>query len=318
MKVRSGLLALLFAAIPLGACGAILGIEQLPIDDGLDASPDQEAEASPPADAGCEASSRMCGCVPHDFCDDFDVDGEALGARWKNDLGIPNPFTKADASMELSNEGLSPPRALLTRTGDEKSSSFALLSHQLVYDASYPGRAFAGFRYTADIRVEKIVTTEPRGPLREAGSAAAASVLHYEGLVVSGIVLLVVPDGAYLLTAASILDNNGVDGGNGDLVRLFDGDILELSKSWIRVELLIAEKGRALREGFPTCAAVADGFVAAAAVGPAGAKQGCLAIPPDVGVAWAAEPVVQAGGLLFAGGELVLRQDNIAFDFLAP
>lgn len=309
-------LALVVAGLPLVACGTLLGIEHLPIVD--EDAADQSSEAAITTDAGCEASSRLCGCVPHDFCDDFDVDGEALGARWSGVLGLANPFTKGDASMDFTAQALSPPRAAQTRAGEDKASSFAILSQQLDHATVHPGRAFVGFRYAVDLQLETLVVTEPRGPLVDSGSAVAASVLHFDGPAAKGVALIVAPDAAYLLTAASLLDIQSLDGGTGAITRIFEGDILALGRSWLRVELVVADKARAVREGFTSCSAAADGPVAAASLGPARVKQACLALPAAVGMGWAEQPVVSAGGVLFAGGTLVMRQDNVAFDFLAP
>jgi hypothetical protein len=310
---------LVFAGLPLVACGTLLGIEKLPIVD-EDAAPDQASEPEVPAiDAGCEASSQMCGCVPHDFCDDFDVDGEALGARWSGVLGQSNPFTNGDASIEFTAQALSPPRAAQTTAGQDKASSFALLSQQLDLATVHPGRAFAGFRYTVDLQLESLVVTEPRrGPLVDAGSAVAASVLHFDGPAAKGVALIVARDGAYLLTAASLLNTQSFDGGDGAITPIFLGDMLALGRSWLRVELVVADKQRAVRDGFTSCSSVADGYVVAASLGPARIKQTCVAVPVGVGVSWAEQPVVNAGGVLFAGGTLVMRQDNVAFDFLVP
>jgi hypothetical protein len=309
-------LALVVAGLPLVACGTLLGIDHLPIVD--DDAADQSSEQVVTTDAGCEVSKQMCGCVPHDFCDDFDVDGEALGSRWSGALGLSNPFNKGDASMDFAAQALSPPRAAQTRAGEDKASSFSILSQQLDHAMVHPGRAFVGFRYAVDLQLETLVVTEPRGPLVDSGSAVAASVLHFDGPAAKGVALIVAPDGAYLLTAASLLDIQSLDGGSGAITRIFEGDILALGRSWLRVELVVTNKQRAMVEGFSSCAAVAEGPVAAASLGPARVKQACLALPVAIGIGWAEQPVVSAGGVLFAGGTLVMRQDNVAFDFLAP
>ncbi|CAN5924162.1 hypothetical protein BH11MYX4_BH11MYX4_63340 [soil metagenome] len=309
--------ALVFALAGVSAaCGTILGLETLPIVD-PDATPDQVSDAAV-SDAGCEASSTMCGCVPHDFCDDFDVDGEALGARWSGLLGLTNPFTKGDAKIELTTQALSAPRAILTTAGDPKASSIALLSQQLDHAVAHPGRAFAGFRYALDLQLETLETTEVRGPLVDSGSAVAASVLHFDGPAAKGVAIILSTDGVFLLTAASILDIQSEDSGDGAITQLFSGDILALSRNWLRVEIVMADRDRAVREGFTSCGSRTGGPVVAAAIGAARIKQACLTVPAAVGLSWATQPVVNAGSLLFAGGKLVLRQDNVAFDFLVP
>ena len=84
------------------------------------------------------------------------------------------------------------------------------------------------------------------------------------------------------------------------------------------MEILVADAARAVREGYATCQGFAGNNVAAASLGPTRTFQGCVAIPSPLGMEWAHKPSINVGGLLFGGKELVLRQDNVAFDFLAP
>jgi predicted small lipoprotein YifL len=60
-SIRVGL-TLAMVAMPLVACGALLGIERLPIDD-TDASAEASAEhdAGDAGDAGCGSSRTSCG-----------------------------------------------------------------------------------------------------------------------------------------------------------------------------------------------------------------------------------------------------------------
>jgi hypothetical protein len=313
-------LALAGAALSPLACAALAGIDDLPLHvaDGAPDEPIVPIDAADASDAGCETSSHMCHCVAHDFCDDFDVDGEALGARWSGAVGLPNPFTKGTETIGLTTDALSAPRALLVTAGQPKDSAFALLSEQLDQATAYPGRSFVGFRYTLDIRVESMGFDESRGPLGDSGSAAAAGVFHFDGTNARGVALILGVDGVYLSTAASIL-STGLDGGENYLAPIFLGDVLTLSRTWLHVELLAAaDSARAVSEGFTSCGAVPGSAVVAAAIGPLRVAQACLALPASVGVSWAMQPVVSAGTVLFGGGQIVLRQDNVAFDFLAP
>jgi len=317
-SIRVGL-TLAMVAMPLVACGALLGIEKLPIEDA-----DATAEASivqEAGDAGCTSSRTSCGCVPHDFCDDFD-DGEDLGKGW-----VPysqNPFLYNDATLVGADAGLSPPGAIQVTAGDEKNSSFAILTHKMRARPGQPDPPFSGFRSRFDMKLEKLVTTEPRGPLVDSGSAFVGGVFQLSDSfppVAKGISVIVATDGAYLLTAGSILNvqsGAGLDGGAGGIVRLYEGDMLGLAQNWLRVDILFADRQRAISDGFGTCTVVVPGWVVAASIGPGKLKQGCLAIPDAIGPEWARDPFVTAGGGLFAGGELVFRQDNIVFDFLAP
>jgi len=278
------------------------------------------SDASSPEDAGCESSSRVCGCVVHDFCDDFDVDGEALAARWSGVLGAANPFTKGDASFAYTTQALSPPRAVQTNTYDPKDVSLALIAHQLDFDKAYPGREFLGFRFTLDVQLETLVVTERGGPVVDAGSAVAAAVASYTGLDATGVAIVFAPMGAYLFAGRGLFRGQGLlpDAGDGSIVPIYDGDLLGYAKSWLHAEIVVADKARAVREGFASCSALDDGPVVAATVGPARVSQACTPLPPGVGFAWARQPGVTAGAALMAAGTLAIRQDNVAFDFLAP
>jgi len=232
-------------------------------------------------------------------------------------VGLPNPFTKGTETIGLTTDSLSAPRALLVTAGQPKDSAFVLLSEQLDQATAYPGRPFIGLRYALDIRVESMGFVESRGPLGDSGSAATAGVFHFDGTNARGVALIVGVEGLFLSTAASVL-SLGIDAGESALAPIFQGDVLQLSKTWLHVEILVADRDRAVQEGFTACKPLASGPVAGAALGPLRIAQACIALPDSVGVSWAMQPVVSAGTVLFGGGQIVLRQDNVAFDFLAP
>jgi len=318
-RVARAVAVVAVSAAALSACGSLLGIEKLPVVDDAGSTPEVDAGEASAADAGCEVSSRVCGCVVHDFCDDFDVDGEALAARWSGALGAPNPFTKGDASVAFTTKALSPPRAIQTASDEPKESAVALIAHQLDFAALYPGKDFVGFRYTVNIQLDTLVLTERGGPVPDAGSALAAAVINYSGLDATGVGLVFTSDGAYVVIARGLFLGGALpDSGDGALSRIYLGDPVSFAKTWLRAELLVADKARAIREGFSSCGAVADGTVAAASLGPGKLSQGCLAMPAGVGSAWAKQPGVTAGAAMMASGTLVLRQDDVAFDFLPP
>jgi hypothetical protein len=235
-----------------------------------------------------------------------------------------NPFVYNGATL-VGEDGGRSPRAVKVTAGVEKNSSFAILTHKTSYEAARGNQPFAGFRSRFDMKLENLVTTEPRGPLVDSGSAFVGGVFQLSGSfppIAKGISIIVATDGAYLLAAGSILNVQSVaeldGGGAGGIVQLYEGNMLGLAQNWLGVDILFTDRGRAISAGFGTCNAVVPGWVVAASIGPGQLKQGCLAIPDAIGPDWAREPFVTAGGGLFAGGQLVFRQDNIVFDFLPP
>src|SRR5574338_1594951 len=77
----------------VGACAAMLGIDELPL-----ASRDAGAiDAEPPDTAGADAcdspDASFCtrACPAYDFCDDFEDEGPDFH-RWKAPSVVPNPF----------------------------------------------------------------------------------------------------------------------------------------------------------------------------------------------------------------------------------
>lgn len=316
---RAAFVALALPA-SVAACAALLDIEELPQRPDQDAAPLDASAPEPDGGSACDGGGRLCACTKHDFCDDFDDDAAVLGASWSGFGGLGNPFLKGDSGMNFTGTAFSAPRALESFASAQSTSAFAVLGHQLDQARLHPGRPFGGVRMSVLVQIGALSFSEIRGPLPDGGSAVAAAVVNFVGANLGGAAVVVGLDGAYLFSSVNLLEGNRKDAGPDDVVvQLFDGDVTAIARNWLRVEIVVADRAVALREGYSTCASVPAGPVMAAVVGPTALRQGCAAVPASLGgLSWASTPILTVGGALFGGGELVFRQDDVTMDFLEP
>lgn len=308
------------AASCLGACASLFGIEELP----LRPDPTPPINIDDGGDGGqaldCDGGRPTCACQKHDFCDDFDNMLETLGARWSAIPGAANPFTKEEAGISFTDEALSRPRALRTNASAPRTSAYAVLGHELDHDKAAPGRTLGGVRLAMYVRVDTLSFNEIRGPLPEAGSAIVAGMVTLSGITFKGVAVVVAERGVYFFGGDDVLEPKRPTADQFEnVIALYEGPVGPLTNNWLRVEILVGMKEVAVREGFFSCSAVADGPVMAANLGPRGSQSGCTTLPASFGgVAWAAKPIVTAGAALFGGGAISIRQDDVTVDFLEP
>jgi hypothetical protein len=302
------------ASVSATACALVLGIDDLPLRADRDAAPD----TGPLTDAGadCAPDPRTgCACGTHDFCDDFDTDGEAPFARW--DWGLPNPFTKQDASVVLDTGGLSAPFATRVAVDTDSGSAYATVFNQLDLEALHPGRAFDGVRYTFWLRIEALDIPYEAGPVPGEGTAYVGAILQLFGVPPKpgGAAILFGAGGVYLAVSTNVLDANGT----AVHARLYDNTALKVaSANWIPVEIVVAERAKAISLGYVECNDVDAGpGVGVAAATVLTQFRACLPLSDTFGgVGWAAKPVVGVGGGTFNAGSIRVRQDDVAVDFL--
>lgn len=317
---RSRRLAFVFAnasvAGALLACEAILNIEEKPLRVAPEAGalPDGVGVDGGGADARCDPAEPRCsvGCL-RDFCDDFDVDGQAPEARWAAPPGFVNPVLKGDSGVSLATGGSTPPAALLAATSTTEPSSFSMLGHQLSFRERHAGEQIDGLRVAIDLRVDTLTYTGPGGPVPDAGSATMLGVLRNDSFPPKGIAILVTGDAVYLDISEDVLGNT-----SGDVLAPLNTkiDIGAVLQNWGRLELFIGDRERAVAEGHAQCGLVAPGLVAAASLGGRVLGEACAAVPPSFGPAsWIETPALLVGSLLFAPGSATFRIDNVVANF---
>jgi hypothetical protein len=297
------------AALGVTACALVLGIDDPPLRPDRDSGPDSAPDA---ADACVPSAKAGCACASHDFCDDFDTDGEAPFSRWKWDLD--NPFVKRDGSIELGDGGLSEPLAARTAVETDGASAYAMVLDALDFTAAHPGRPFRGVRLTFWVRLESLDVTEQAGPV-EGGSAYVGAVLQLFGTKPGGASILIAPSGMYLGVSTNVTDSNGT----AETAPIYDDTAITVVKAnWIPVEIVVAERDKAIELGYDACQEVDAGpGVGVAAASVLSKFRACLPLAATFGgVAWASKPVVAVGGGTFGAGSILVRHDNVSVDFL--
>jgi len=312
---RRGLRVVLAAAVAAlsTACALVLGIDDKPLrpespsEGGVDAGADA-------ADAACTPDPRLgCACETHDFCDDFDDDASAPFSRWSSPLG--NPFVKAGSTIGLDAGGRSPERATSVVGGSDGGSTYAIVLAELDHAKLRPGRPFAGAKLSFLLQLEELaLSANNSGPIDDAGTAYVGAVLRLLEVKPAGAAILVADDGTYLSVSTDVIGG----GGKGSTARLYEGAVLKLAKppNWIRVEIFIAERDKAVAAGYSSCSGLPAGPVAAAMLS-IPTYQGCVAIPAEFGdLSWAKAPILGVGAGTFGAGTFRVRHDNVSFDFL--
>ena len=299
------------------ACSAILGIDEKPLRAEADAS--TLADAADAADASAEATcdpSAVVGCggaCPHDFCDDFDGDGQAPATRWKPPAGFENPIIQGDSGVSLTTPGNTPPTSLLASTSSTGSTSFSILVDQLTLADRHAGKTFDGVRVAIDLRVDALTFTGKGGPVEDAGAATVLGLLRPDSFPPKGIAIVLTGRSVHLDVSEDVLGVSGTE-----IVADINSslDTSKVLNNWVRIELFVGDRERAVREHFDKCASVAPGLVAAAALGGKVLGEACVPVPAGFGPpTWAETPAFLVGGLLFAAGRASFRIDNAVADF---
>lgn len=295
------------------ACALVLGIDDKPL------RPEQAGEGGVDAgeggaDAACAPDPRLgCTCEKHDFCDDFDDDASAPFSRWSSPLG--NPFVKAGSTIGLDGGGQSPERATSVVGASDGGSTYAIVLAELDQGALRPGRPFAGVKLSFRLQIEDLaLSSKNSGPVDDAGTAYVGAVLRLLDVKPAGAAVLVADNGTYLSVSTDVIGGSGL----GGTALLYEGAVLKLAKppNWIRVEIFIAERDRAVAAGYASCSALPAGPVAAAMLS-LPTYQGCVAIPAQFGdLSWAKTPIIGVGAGTFGAGSFRVRHDNVSLDFL--
>lgn len=288
--------ALALAAFATGACSLVLGLDPLPLRTDAGA-PDASGDACDP--------SLGCSTCPHDFCDDFDLDGQSPSTKWPGILGLESPFLRADASVNLV-EGRSAPLALGSHSGGDAS----VPSHAFVVRPMKGPDGGGPLLYGFDVLIDRITFDDTRGPVPDSGAASVAAVLSPVNGNPAGVAIVVASDGLYLAASEDVLGST-----NAGVVRFFKGSIAPLAGNWVRVEVFIGTEQAALALGYTNCKGM-KGTLAAARI-PAIATNGCTELPaPLADGTWTQLPVLLAGSYMFGAGKLDVRIDNVTADFV--
>ena len=299
MKRFRAITAALAALSSLVGCGLVLGLDPLPLRP-TDAG---AVEAGP--DADCDPTRGCTAACPHDFCDDFDLDGQAPNAKWPGVLGLESPLVRQDATVDLA-IGRSPPRSL----GSHSASTVSSPSHAFLVRALKGPDGGASLRYQFDVLLETLTLNEPRGPLPEAGAASIAAILSPVNGSPAGAAIVVGPDGIYLASSDNVLAST-----DAGVQSFFSGSVAPLSGNWVRIELFVGTAEAAVPIGYTTCAGK-KGALAAARILALGSNA-CTQLPGALSdISWTELPVLLAGSYLFGAGRIDVRIDNVTADFV--
>jgi hypothetical protein len=307
---------IVLSAWAVAACGAILGIEHFPVDDGTDAAQDRgtddaSADAAEPCvenlALGCQAS------CPHAFCDDFDHDDAGVGARWVS------PYTPSGGPLvRLASGGeahavraasaASPPFGYEARVTSDAGSSYVFIAHRV--DKHAPGPGFAGLRYRFQTAVGALDLSTEGGPVPDAGAAMVAMLGPSPfGSPVFAIVML--PSGFYLVIGADPTLRQI----NASITEIATTDLKSFGDQPFVFDVFVTTRARAIAENLTSCAAVTDPTVIAVRVN--NFANGCAALKAELAdLAWTQEPMIALGVGAWTNGTARLVHDNAILDFL--
>lgn len=319
------LILILFAllAVGLGAlsCAQILGIEEKPLRTQGGAA----ADAPTSSDAG-DGGQTLCAdpdtlecseTCPHDFCDDFDRDGQAPASRWTAPAGFQNPFLQGDAgggsvsTLALSSPGNNSPFGLVSMPRSTLPQGFSMLIQAMDFEARHKGKEIAGLRVSIDVLVDALTFTDVGGPISGVGSAGLLALLRGDSFPVKGVGVFLTKGSVHLAVSEDSLNLKGTQSVADINSALSVANVLN---RWVRIELFVGEQARA-KEKYAACDAVAPGLVVAATLGNGGLGAACLPIFESFGPTWIRTPALLVGGLLYAPGEATFRIDNVIADF---
>ena len=311
--MRRRFVAFVLLSWTVAACGALLGIEQLPLLEESDAAVGDAADAADAAPQCIDDPRLGCQNCPHAFCDDFDLDaGEAgVGSRWISPVtpsGGPI-FQARDGSAargRLVPDNVSPPFGFEAFVSSNGGSSVAFLVNQI--GKHEPGANFAGVRYRFKTRVQALDVSLSGAQLTDSGGVIFAGIGPSD-LASSAIGLFLNADGLWVALATNLLTETNADGSVHSITSLSGfGD------QPIPIDVFVTTRERALAEHLK-CEAVSTPTVVAVRVSPI--FQGCFApIGPLADIAWTRDPTILLGASTFGQGTVGLVHDNVEVDFL--
>jgi hypothetical protein len=287
------------------ACRGILGIEELPLRgaDAGDAGPSvdaSDASTCRPEQKGCSAD------CPRDFCDDFDLDGQAPSTRWVAPAGFVNPVARGDASLELVPVAFSTPMSLAVTSGSPNRTSYSILVHQLDFRKDRPASAkLAGLLVSSSVRFESLSYVPDAGFPTD---VAVLGLLRPDSFPPKGIAIVVQRGGASLDVSEDVL------GGSAPTARAELGtgfNVEGVLGAWVTGEIFVGTKARAVARGFAKCNSVPDGMVAAAALGKKVFGEACTTLPASLAGDWVERAVLLTGAAMFAPGYVKLNDDDV-------
>lgn len=300
------------ASAAVAACSLIAGIDDLPLRDAgtTDDAPADTALPDAAADVACTTDPSL-GCATacaHDFCDDFDLDGQAPATKWPGTAFFGSPFTSGESTVVIGDGGRSVPAALVAATaGDASRSTYAILVKQLQRDAASP---LGLFHYALDFDLGSISFKDNRGPVPEGGAASVAAIVRPLAPT-PGVAFLLSQDGLYVAASDDIV------GGTGGAVveQIYAVHITDV-RGYVRVEVVVGTAENAVAAGFDKCAGKTGAVVVGNLLSLTGAHA-CIALPSKLAdLAWMDAPVILSGALIFGPGSFDVRTDNVTADFL--
>jgi hypothetical protein len=309
-------LGILLSAGTIAACGALLGIEHFPIDDGTDATQDRGTDdASADAPEPCVANLAL-GCrasCPHAFCDDFDQDDAGIGARWAS------PYTPSGgAVLRLASDGgahaervgsrASPPFGYEAFVTTDAGSSYVFIANKI--DRHAPGPGFVGLRYQFQTAVAALDLGTKGGPVPDAGAAMVAML--GPSPFGSPVFAIVLTSGGFYLVLGEDPTLRQI---NPSITEIATTDLKSFGDQPFLFDVFVTTRARALAENLTSCTAVTDATVIAVRVN--NFANGCTALKTELAdLAWTQEPMVALGVGAWSNGTARLVHDNALVDFL--
>lgn len=294
------------------ACGALLGIEQLPLLDEPDGAAFEAGDAGDGA-AACSPDPRLgCQQCPHAFCDDFDLDaGEAgVGTRWISPatlLGGP-VIQERDGSVVRAHqvaENVSPPFGFEAFVSSTDRSSLVFLANQVA--RAEAGTSFAGVRYRFQTRVQTLQVAKNGARITDAGGAIFAGIGPTD--VSRAVALFLNDEGLGVVLGANLYNVDDVDGSVYNVTPLTGfGDLF-------LIDIYVTTRERALAENLVKCQTVTSPTVVAVRVN--SYVHACYApIDALANLEWTRAPIILLGSSTFGKGTIGLVHDNVEVDFL--
>ncbi len=294
------------------ACASILGIEEKPLRSSVVEAGPEAGDA--PDTSTCETNESL-GCAnacPHEACEDFDVDGGRF--VWKTPFG--SSFGNVgDASQSISAPGNSPENSLFSSVTSSGKAAYTIYAHTLNFADHHPGQTFEGVRVGFDMRLETL-------EFDVAGNDKTAVMFGFINGVSNppkGVALGISPGDVFLDVSDNLFEGTGVR--DRASLKLASDPKTLLQRAWVRGEVFLGGRDRAIREGFSACSNLADTtapLIAAVRLSNGLLGAACIVIPSTFGPPiWAQSATMGVGGLMFSAGVFVVRIDNVVADFFA-
>ena len=311
--LKRPLVFVLLLAWAVAACGSLLGIEQLPLFESDAGDAALEAGDAAPEAACVENLALGCQGCPHAFCDDFDLEDAALGARWisgATPAGGTLSVARTDGGSRgtLVTDHVSPPYGFEAFvTVDSGNGGFIVLANQLAKHT--PGPHFAGIYYRFQTRVRKLELPEEQGPLEDSGAALVAGLGPPDFGNAIGVVAS--PKGLFAVVGGGFFQSFP----DASTHRMFDSALSSFGDQPLFIETYVTTRERALAENLERCTNVSSPTVIAIRVN--NLIHGCAGLTgPLADISWTLEATFAVGAGTFGRGSATFIHDNVAVDFL--